>query len=92
MASPEMELTSEPVLPSDEILARLLFGRSVSDISPIQALQLAQTANMLAGGGEIDFMGKMRQFLGVDQLELKPSGDTEGETSIRAGKYLGQNV
>jgi len=92
MASPEMELTSEPVLPSDEILARLLFGQSVSNMSPMQALQLAQAARMLAGGGGMDFMGKTRQFLGVDQLEVKQGGEDSGETSLRAGKYLSEKV
>ncbi len=92
MASPEMALTSEPVLPSDEILARLLFGQSVSDMSPFQALQLAQAASVLAGGRGVDFMGKTRQFLGVDLLDVKQGGEDSGETSIRAGKYLSEKV
>ena len=92
MASLEMELTSDPVLPSDEILARLFFGQSVSNMSPIQALQLAQAASVLAGGRGVDFMGKTRQFLGVDQLDVKQGGEDAGETSLRAGKYLSEKV
>lgn len=90
--SPKLELTSEPALPSDEILSRLLFGRRVSNMSPLQALQLAQAASLLAGGGGVDFMGKTRQFLGVDQLEVKQNGETGGGTSLRAGKYLREDI
>ncbi len=92
VASLKMELTSDPVLPSDEILSRLFFGQSGSNMSPIQALQLAHAASMLAGGGGVDFMGKTRQFLGVDQLDVKQGGEDAGEMSLRAGKYLSEKV
>jgi translocation and assembly module TamB len=86
-------LTSTPVLPEDEILARLLFGRSMSQITPIQALQLADALGVLGGvtgGGQI--MGRVRNMLGVDQLEIELGKNLSEDTSIRAGKYLKDNV
>lgn len=91
--APEIGLTSEPEFPQDEILSRLLFGRSVSDITPVQAVKLAYAARQLTGGGGgFDFMGRTRTLLGVDQLEIKQSGENGEESAISAGKYLSQGV
>ena len=76
VSAPEVSLTSNPALPSDEVLCRLLFGRSVADITPMQAVRLAYAATTLAGsGGSWDLMGGARNLLGVDQLEIKQSGE-----------------
>ncbi|MBW1675193.1 MAG: translocation/assembly module TamB domain-containing protein [Deltaproteobacteria bacterium] len=92
-SAPEVSLTSNPALPSDEILARLLFGRSVDEITPIQAVRLAYAASILAGSGSgWDLMGCVRDLLGVDQLEIKQSEEESGEVSIGVGKYLGERV
>src|SRR5690606_2009201 len=40
-AKPEITLTSSPVLPNDEVLSQVLFGRSASQLSPLEAAQLA---------------------------------------------------
>lgn len=90
--APEIKLSSDPALPQDEILARLLFGRSVTQITPWQAIQLANALNTLAGGGGLDFMGRMRNMIGVDQLEIKQSEEDFSKTTIRAGKYLNERV
>ncbi|MCK4727690.1 MAG: translocation/assembly module TamB, partial [Desulfobacterales bacterium] len=93
VSAPEVSLTSNPALPSDDVLCRLLFGRSVADITPIQAVRLAYAARTLAGnGGSRDLMGRARNLLGVDQLEIKQSGEESGEVSVGAGKYLGEGV
>lgn len=93
VSAPEVSLTSDPALPSDEVLCRLLFGRSVADITPMQAVRLAYAARTLAGnGGSRDLMGRARNLLGVDQLEIKQSGEESGEVSVGAGKYLGEGV
>lgn len=88
----EMKLSSDPPLPSEEILSRLLFGRTASNITPFQAIQLADSINTLAGTGGVDLLGRTRQVLGLDQLTLKPSGKTEEKTSLSAGKYLSEEV
>jgi translocation and assembly module TamB len=88
---PTLTLDSEPPLPQDEVLSRLLFDREASAISPAQAAQLALALNRLRGGGGLDIMGKIREVLGVDILDVS-SGATPGENAVRAGKYLNDDV
>jgi translocation and assembly module TamB len=90
-SSPEIELTSSPELPRDEILARILFGQSTARLTASQAIAVARAAASLAsgGGGITDYA---RQTLGVDVLTFLP-GDTEGDLGqVEAGKYLGDDV
>ncbi|MFH1488792.1 MAG: translocation/assembly module TamB domain-containing protein, partial [Pseudomonadota bacterium] len=95
VTAPKLTLRSEPVFPSDEILARILFGRSAASITPLQALRLASALNALSGGvSAFDFMDKARRQIGVDSLELKSSEGTEkgAAVSVGAGKYLSEDV
>jgi translocation and assembly module TamB len=41
-SSPEISFTSSPELPEDEVLAQLLYGRDLSNLSALQALELEQ--------------------------------------------------
>jgi translocation and assembly module TamB len=89
----EVFLESDPPLPSDEILARILFGRSLAHITPIQALQLAQAVRTLSGaGGATDFLGSTRKLLSLDELEVAQEEGEEGGTSIGVGKYVREDV
>ena len=90
--SPELALTSQPPLPDDEILSRLLFGRSVTQITPLQAIQLAHALDVLAGRRGFDLIDHTRRMLGLDLLEIRDLGVELEEAAIRAGKYLGENV
>jgi len=67
---PSIRLSSEPQLPQDEILSRLLFGTSVSKISPAEGFELAQAAAALATGGDPSVLDRIRQGLGLDRLSL----------------------
>jgi translocation and assembly module TamB len=90
-SSPDITFTSEPFLPEDEILAQLLFGRSVSALSPVQLLQLADAATSLAGGRtDGGILSGIREGLGLDDLDLQT--DAEGNTAVRAGRYLSENI
>jgi translocation and assembly module TamB len=90
--NPKLTLTSDPPLPSDEILSRVLFGRTLTTITPFQALTLADAARTLAGGGGPGVMEKTRKILGVDQLELKTDGKEADQATVGAGKYLSDKV
>jgi translocation and assembly module TamB len=92
VVSPEIQLSSDPPLPSDEILSRLLFGRSAKNITPIQAVQLVNAINTLAGAGGGDLMGRMRRLVGVDALTLNQSGENYTESTASVGKYLSEDV
>jgi translocation and assembly module TamB len=88
-ARPIITLTSEPQLPQDEILSQVLFGRSASQLSPVEAAQLASSIAALAGGGGFDVVGNLREFAGLDRLSF--GGDASGLT-IAGGKYIGDDL
>ncbi len=89
-SDPTLTFSSTPELPEDEVLARLLFGRSVQTLSPFQAAELAVAVTGLAGGGGSTLLGRLREGFGLDDLDL--TSDEAGETSVRVGKYLTDNV
>jgi len=91
ISDPEISFTSSPALPEDEVLAQLLFGRSVSALSPVQLLQLADAAAGLAGGsGGSGIFANLREGLGLDDLDIQT--DSEGNAALRAGRYLSDNI
>lgn len=87
---PQLLLESEPALPEDEVLARLLFNRELSEIGPVEAGKLALAVNRLRGGGGFDAFGEIRGILQIDTLDVV--SDEEGETAVKAGKYLSDEV
>lgn len=89
-AKPEITLTSTPSLPNDEVLSQVLFGRSASQLTPLEAAQLASALSALAGGGGFDVIGNLRSFAGLDRLALG-GGDETGMT-VSGGKYLTEDV
>lgn len=91
VTAPDITFSSDPALPEDEVLAQLLFGRSVSALSPIQLLQLADAAASLAGGStNSGIFANLREGLGLDDLDFQT--DAEGNAGVRAGRYLSENV
>ncbi|MFC3208371.1 translocation/assembly module TamB domain-containing protein [Aquamicrobium soli] len=84
---PKFTFSSVPSLPEDEVLARLIFGRSMSNLSPLQIAQLAEAAAQLAGvGGSTSLLQNLRSAIGVDDLDV--TTDDQGGTAVSAGKYL----
>jgi len=90
-SEPTVSFSADPDLPDDEVLAQLLFGRSISSLSPLQALQLADAATSLAGGStNAGLLSSLREGLGLDDLDLET--DAEGNAGVRAGRYLSENI
>ena len=88
---PKIELSSTPERPQDEILSALLFGRSVTELSTIEAAQLAGALAQFSGaGGGFDLMGGLRDALGVGQLSIGVGED--GQASVSGGRYLAKDV
>jgi len=87
---PEITFSSTPDLPQEEVLAQLLFGRDLQSISPLQAAQLASAVASLAGKGGEGIVGRLRKGFGLDDLDL--STDSDGNVSVKAGKYLSKRV
>ena len=105
-SAPKITLTSTPVVPQDEILARVLFNGGVSQLTAGQGLQLAAAAATLAGGGP-GVLDRLRGGLGLDWFKLgsgatgpttgtlNPGGTSSsatGGTALSAGKYIAPGV
>ncbi|WP_377293528.1 translocation/assembly module TamB domain-containing protein [Rhizobium sp. SG2393] len=84
--NPTVTFASSPALPQDEVLAQLIFNRSLSNLSALQIAQLAAAVSQLAGGGSTSLLDGLRNKLGVDDLDV--TTDESGGASVRAGKYL----
>ncbi|HYM27826.1 MAG TPA: translocation/assembly module TamB domain-containing protein, partial [Steroidobacteraceae bacterium] len=98
--APQFTLDSSPQMPQDEILARLLFGVSASQLS---ALQLAQIGAALAslsgvGGGGPNPLARLQKSLGLDRLSVGSGAPPPGAagqnsgTSVEAGRYVSERV
>jgi translocation and assembly module TamB len=93
--NPQITFTSSPSLPQDELLSRILFGDSITSLTPTQAIQLAAALNTLRGssGGGLNPLGKLRSATGVDRLEILGADETTGRgTAVAAGKYISKNI
>jgi translocation and assembly module TamB len=87
---PDISFTSVPALPEDELLSRLLFGTSITNLSAPEALQLAAAVAALQNGkGGLDPRNAVRRVAGLDRLRLLPADPQTGAgTSVAAGKYI----
>ncbi|MBS0284500.1 MAG: translocation/assembly module TamB domain-containing protein, partial [Proteobacteria bacterium] len=87
---PEISFTSTPALPQDELLSRLLFGTSITNLSAPEALQLAAAVAALKdGNGGLNPINAVRRAAGLDRLRILPADVQTGQqTSIAAGKYV----
>lgn len=88
--APDISFRSSPELPEDEVLAWLIFGRSLATLSPFQAAQLGLSIATLAGHGDGGVISRTRGALGLDDLDL--TTDEEGVAALRAGRYLSERV
>ncbi len=91
---PEIAFTSTPALPQDELLSRLLFGTSITNLSAPEALQLAAAVAALNDpSGGLNPINAVRQAVGLDRLRILPADVTQGiGTAVAAGKYIGRRV
>lgn len=89
-SNPEFAFTSEPELPEEEVLARLIFGRGIETLSPLQAARLALAVRTLAGGGGEGVVDRIRRRSGLADLDVTTA--TDGTAALRAGAYLGERL
>lgn len=88
---PEINFTSTPSLPEEELVSRILFGNGITDLSTPEALQLGAALAAMRGGGGMDPINKLRSAIGLDQLRIVPADATLGRgTSVAVGKNIGR--
>lgn len=92
--NPQIAFSSSPSLPQDELLSRILFGNSVTELSATQAIQLAAALNSLRGsGGGLNPLGKLRSATGIDRLRVLGADEATGRgTSVAAGQYISNDI
>jgi translocation and assembly module TamB len=89
------------------VLSRILFGKSVGQISAAQGVQLAAAAASLAGGGG-GLLDRVRSSLGLDRFDFgsgstsnNAAGNASGNPAsqsglsgakVSAGKYISEGV
>jgi|GEM_PF-5851586 len=89
----KLTLTSQPPMAEDEVLARMLFGRSASELSHVEALHLAAAAAALAGGGDVlGVMGTTRDALGVDVLRVGGSRFSSNRSQSNGNPLAGPSA
>ncbi|HTX24528.1 MAG TPA: translocation/assembly module TamB domain-containing protein [Steroidobacteraceae bacterium] len=98
--SPKFELNSSPPLPQDEILARLLFGVSASQLTAVQVAQIGAALVSLTGvgGGGLNPLEKIQKALGLNVLTVGSAPNTGTNpnqntgASVTAGRYVSSRV
>lgn len=93
-SNPQVAFSSVPGLPQDEIVSRILFGDSITTLSPLQAVQLAASLNTLSsGGGGLSPLGALQSATGIDRLRVLGPDDTLGRgAALAAGQYITKDI
>lgn len=93
-SAPTIKLSSVPDLPQDEVIAYLLFRRSLKDLGPFQyAAIVASIAQLtgVGGGDSLNPLEKVRTGLGLDRLSVGAAATGSGAT-VEAGRYVANGV
>jgi translocation and assembly module TamB len=94
-SAPTVVLTSTPELPQDEILARLLFGVSAKQLTPLQLLRIGAALASVGGSGSraADPLTAIQKRLGLDRLVVGGGSGPEGNAAtVEAGRYATERV
>nr|WP_314258070.1 translocation/assembly module TamB domain-containing protein [uncultured Devosia sp.] len=87
----DVSFTSSPALPQDEVLSRLIFNRSMGELSPLQLAKLAgAAAELVGGGGGNGLVDGLRGAAGLADLDVVT--DEQGNVGVQAGTYIQDNV
>ncbi len=90
---PALELRSEPMLEQADILALLLFGKPLNDLSRTEQTSLQQSAVDLAGGFAAATLGTaVSEALGLDRLGLDVGELDFSGGQIGFGRYIGDRA
>ncbi|MBA3055527.1 MAG: translocation/assembly module TamB [Sphingomonadales bacterium] len=90
---PDIRFSSTPALPEEELLSRLLFGSSITQISAPEAVQIGAALAALRGGGGMDPINQLRTAVGLDRLRIVGADVATGRgTSVAVGKYIGRRL
>ena len=90
---PTLTLSSEPELPEGDIMAVLLFGRPLDELSGDQENVVRDRAtDLVTAFGTAQLEARLARQLKVDMVTLRRGGGAEGADALVIGKYLHQKV
>lgn len=88
-SQPNIVFTSTPALPQEQILAKLLFGGSISNLSATDAVQLGAALASLRGGTGVGPINRLRKAIGLDRLRIVAADPALNRgTSVALGKNV----
>lgn len=87
LLSPQLSFSSIPPMPTSAILSHVLFNKEITELSTVQAVQLAHLIVSLSSGGSNDMLDAIRRGLGIDRLNIVSKAESD-EVSVQIGKYL----
>lgn len=91
LSSPQLSFHANPALTTNEIFSLLLFNKRVSEIKPVQAVQLAHTILTFyghTGWNPVSQIGTGLNALGIDTFDIVPSEEGLKQSSITIGKHF----
>ena len=93
LSAPALSFRSNPNMSEKEILAWILFGHGIDEITPFQKAQLSESVFTLSSGENPDMISQLRRDMGIDRLDIS-SHETEerNELSLRIGKYISRGI
>jgi len=89
---PVFAISSDPALPQDEVLSRLLFNKEAGKLSPLQAVQLARAAADLSGEGGGGLTDRLRSAAGLATLDFDGGQEGGNGPNVTVGRYIGDRI
>ena len=89
----DLALTSSPEMEEGDIMATLLFGKSLDNLDDSQADLVAQrSAEIAAAYGAGRLQAIIADELGLDLVRIEPHTEDASATTLTVGKYLSPKV
>lgn len=88
---PSFAIHSVPHMPTSALLSRILFNKDISEITAVEALQLANVIVSMSGATGPDVLENIRRSIGVDRLTIVGKEGSD-EISLQIGWYLTHGV
>jgi translocation and assembly module TamB len=89
-SEPDIRVTATPAMPPEEAMARLIFDRSMLQLSPLQIARIASFIATLSGGRDTGILSGLQNALGTDWLDVVQT--ETGETAVSIGNRINDRL
>ncbi len=92
-SDPSIDLSSDPALPEEEIVSRLLFSSGFGALSAAEALRSGEAMDLLGGGGGgLGIVSMARELTGIQGLRVDVEGGITDTSQIEVSGYATEDV